>query len=286
MPTAYLLMGFGIPVASASRHPSSRRAALVLFALWSLPAFTLGLRGEVIIPAAAYAVVAARRRVTPLRPWMAALAVGVVAAGSAVRVIRQHGLAGAGTLTSTDPLSGLTELGYSIRPLVVAVGYHARGEDYVGYGTYLAPVRRLVMGRLLGYQVPSVTEDPTVFGSMIARRVGPIGGSVAAEAYRSGGVFGMLLILFLLGVVLARIDATASTLLKDAAAGMVAFSLFLWIRNDFTPVPVQMTVAVAVLLLMWVFGARRSTQASTSAARPKLLPRAVVPTEIGEARRP
>lgn len=252
MPVAYMLMGFGVPVAAASRNANARRLALVLFAIWSLPAFTLGLRGEVIIPAAAYVVVATRRRHTPLRLWMAGVAVGLVAAGSAVRAIRQYGLGGAATsLESANPLSGLTELGYSIRPLVVVVGYRAQGEDYVGYGTYLAPIRRALIGRLLGGDTLSVSDDPTVFSTMIARRVGTIGGSVTAEAFRSGGTIAILIILFLIGLTLALIDRSRSSLMADSAAGMVAFAFFLWIRNDFTPVPVQLAFAGAILLVMW-----------------------------------
>lgn len=257
MPVAYLLMGFGIPVSAASRNANARLLALVLFAVWSFPAFTLGLRGEVIIPAAAYVVVAARRRQIPLRPWMAAAAVAVVAAGSAVRAIRQYGLGGAGTsLASANPLIGLTELGYSIRPLVVVVGYRARGEGFVGYGTYVAPFRRVFIGRLLGGDTLSVAEDPTVFSTMIATRVGTIGGSVTAEAYRSAGVLAIVLVLFLVGLALARIDRGQSSLLSDCMAGMIAFSFFLWIRNDFTPVPVQLAFAGALLLVMWTLQRR------------------------------
>ena len=265
MPIAYMMIGFGLSVVSSSRHRSIRRWALALFALWALPAFTIGLRGEVIIPSAVFAVVAARRRKIPLRLWMVLAAIGVLAAGSAVRVIRQFGLgSGDAALKTFNPFDGITELGYSIRPLTVVSNFHDRlGEPFVGIATYLAPFRRAILGRVLGGEVLSVPNDQSVFSGMIRQRVGTIGGSPAAEAYRAGGVLGMLCVMILIGLLIAHLDSVSSTRLNDAAVGMSTFMLLLWVRNDFTPVPIEFAAMVLVLVSIWLFEQRHQSGSRT-----------------------
>jgi O-antigen polysaccharide polymerase Wzy len=258
MPLSQLLIGFGLGVVSASRHQKARRLALVIFTLWALPAFTLGLRGEVIIPASAYLVVAARRHFIRLRPWMGIVSIGVLAAGSAVRAVRQFGIfhSTAGVQVF-NPLDGITELGYSIRPLVTVINFHElHGEPFVGIATYLAPFRRLIDGRLLGGKVTAVADDPVVFGSMINRRIGPIGGSPAAEAYWVGGVLGTVCVMILIGLLVAHLDSINSTRLRDSAVGMQAFILLLWVRSDFTPVPAEFASMCAILFVIWLLDRR------------------------------
>lgn len=258
MPIAYLLMGYGPAVVSASSHRTSRQIALAVFAIWAVPAFSLGLRGEVIIPAASYLVVAARRRSIPLRPWMAAALVAGLSAGSTVRVLRQLGIGhGGAALASFNPLDGLTELGYSIRPLAVVSTYHDQlGERSVGIATYVAPFRRLIVGKVLGGDVTPVADDPVVFGAMIVRRVGPIGGSPAAEAYRAGGLIAIVIVMLLIGLLVAAADARRTTPISNCMVGMLAFALLLWVRNDFTPVPGELAVATVVICLVWLFEQR------------------------------
>ena len=270
MPYAYLLIGLGFAAASASRRPRSRALALAVFSVWAVPALALGLRGEVIIPAAAYLVVLARRREVRLTVRTALVAVAVLAVGSLVRIVRQFGVAAAldlDTLGSAGPLSALTELGYSIRPLIVVRTFELGGEPFVGGGTYLAPIRRVVAD-VLGLPSTPAGEDPVVFSTMIAERAGPIGGSVAAEAYRSGGTITVVAVLALLGVLVARLDSAPRGPYRDAAVGMVAYSLLLWVRNDVTPVPLQLGCAVAVLCMMWLLSQRVPVYAAPRRAGP------------------
>lgn len=253
MPIAYVMMGLAMPTLSAGPSPTARLAGLVIFAVWSVPAFMLGLRGEVILPIAAYLVVAARRRHIPLRPWMGLAFVGGLGLGAAVRVIRQVGFGSGFDPSTFRPFDGITELGYSIRPLVVASDLHERYlEPYVGIDTYLAPFRRFIVGRLLGGDVIPVADDPAVFGAMISRRVGPIGGSPVAEAFHAGGVLAVVVVIALIGVLVARLDSLESTPLRNVLIGTVGFVLLLWVRNDFTPVPFEIAAVVAMVLAVRV----------------------------------
>ncbi len=272
MPTAYLMMGLGMSTLSAGPSRTARRAGLVIFAVWSAPAFMLGLRGEVLIPLAAYLVVAARRRPISLRPWMAFAFVGGLGLGAAVRVIRQVGFGSGFDLASFRPFDGITELGYSIRPLVVSVDWHELYlEPYVGIDTYLAPFRRLLVGRILGGEITPTADDPAVFSSMVSRRVGPIGGSPAAEAFHAGGVVGIVIVLVAIGVLVARLDSLDTTPLRNALVGTLAFVLLLWVRNDFTPVPFEVGVAVGIVLMIRVAANLRRTPVRRSSALPATL---------------
>jgi oligosaccharide repeat unit polymerase len=249
---AYLLMGFGMAVAASSHSITWRHRALLCFGVWAVPAFVLGLRGEVIIPFAAYLIVAARRRTIRLRPWVFAAAIGALAAGSAVRVLRQFGAgATAFDISSFNPFDGLAELGGSIQPLVVVVNYHQSGEPFIGLDTYLAPFRRVFIGRILGGETLPTAEDPSVFSTMIVQRVGFIGGSPAAEAYRSGGVVALVIVMLLIGFVVASLDSLPNKKLTNSLVGMLSTILLIWVRNDFTPVFTETFEALFVLIPIW-----------------------------------
>jgi len=271
MPTAYLLMGFGMAVVAASGHRTSRLVASAVFAAFALPGFLIGLRGEVILPLASYLVVAARRRSIRPRWWMAAVPVLALAAGSAVRVLRQTGI-GSGGLTVTDfsLLSGLTELGYTIRPIVEVYRWHGLlGEPTVGLSTYLAPVTRVVVGRVLGLATTPANADPAVFSTVISQRVGPIGGSPVAEAYRSGGLLTVVIVSLLIGVVLSRLDTLPRSPVSSAAMGMGSSALFLWVRNDFTPIVAEVGLLVLVLLVIVGVESLRSRRVAHDSLAPR-----------------
>lgn len=263
MPVAYLMIGLGMPTLSAGPSAGARRAGLVVFALWSAPAFMLGLRGEVILPLAAYLVVAARRRRIRLRPWMGLTLVVGLGIGAAVRVIRQGGFGNGFDPSWFKPFDAITELGYSIRPLVVVSDLHERyGESYVGIETYFAPFRRFIFGRLLGGDTIPAVDDPAVFSAMISRRVGPIGGSPTAEAFHAGGVGAIVIVLALIGLLIARLDSLETTPLRNAFVGTIGFVLLLWVRNDFTPVPFETAVAIGMVVAIKVADSMSSSSPS------------------------
>lgn len=247
-PYAYLFISIGMGLIGAARHRALSRLALAAFVIWSLPAFLLGLRGEVLIPLLAFVVARSRSgRLHVRRVWVLVAGLAAMSAGSLVRVARVGGTA---DLSSANPLSGLVELGYSIRPMISVQQVQATtGDVLTGVATYLAPVERLVGGRLLGHPVGSVATDQNVFSTFISTNFGPIGGSVSAEAFRSGGLLGVLVVACVVGAVVGRLDAMPTTGTRDALVGLLSSVLLLWVRNDFTPVPLSIAIIAAVLVL-------------------------------------
>ena len=237
LPYVYLLIGLGFPI-SQRGSATSRRFALLVFVTWAVPAFALGLRGEVLLPAAAYLVVRARNRRVRLRWWFVPILALGLSAGAVIRSARDIGLAAFTGRVDASPLAGLTELGYTIRPVAQVLDWQSYGEPMVGWGTYLNPVVR-AFAPYLPLGVPRAVDDPTAFNVVVSERVGQIGGSVIAEAYRAGGLGCLVIIMGALGLVTFAVDRSTPTPRIDFFVGGLTFVLLLWIRNTFVPVPFQ-----------------------------------------------
>jgi hypothetical protein len=247
-PYAYLFISVGMGLVGAARHRTLSRLAVIAFVVWSAPAFFLGLRGEVLIPLFAFVIARSRSgRLTVRRTWVVMAGIVALAAGSLVRVMR---VGGTPDIQSLNPINGLVELGYSIRPMIHVQEVHdGAGGPFTGLATYLAPLERLIGARLLGRQLEPASTDQDVFSTFIATTFGPIGGSVSAEAYRSSALLGVCVVAIILGGVLAALDSIPSSVTVDATVGMVASVLLLWTRNDFTPVPLSLVIVAALLFI-------------------------------------
>jgi hypothetical protein len=209
-----------------------------------MPAMITGLRGTAIFPAMAWLVVAARRREIPLRLRHGVALLLVLAVGSVVRQFRDTGFSTALlSEVSLSPLLGVAEMGASIRPLMLVHSWQDfRHEAVLGFSSYLDPLDRLVRGRVLGLDVVPAEVDPRAMISVMAQRAGQIGGSVIAEANYAAGVVGVVLVLGLLGLVVARLDSLPAAPSINAFVGSVGVILFIWIRNDSTPVAGQLVI--------------------------------------------
>lgn len=250
--TSYLLIGYGAAVTASSRRRSLRIIGLSIFAAFAIVAIPIGLRGEVMLPGAAWAVVAARRRKIRARWIYPILLLGALSLGSVVRQFRSGGFSlRALSHLSITPIDGLVEAGYSIRPVMLVHSWHDfYAEPFLGLGSYLHPFDRLVRGRILGIAVTSPQEDPRAFLSVVAHRAGQIGGSSIAEGYYFAGTLGVVVALCVLGLVAAWLDRLPSTPMFDGLVGMVSVILFLSLRNDQTALAGQLLVAFAALAMI------------------------------------
>ncbi|GAB2962761.1 hypothetical protein GCM10027280_59540 [Micromonospora polyrhachis] len=258
MAFANLFTGIGMGALGLAPSVVLRRWGLVVFTVFAIPAFLVGLRGEVIFPLAAWLVTTARRREIRIRWWMGPLLLAGLSAGSIIRQLRDAGLSAArlGDI-KVNPLDGLAELGASIRPLVLVHRWHDEwGESFVGWGTYWAPLQRILFSRLLGLDAPSVHTDARVFSTTIADRVGAIGGSPAAEAYRAAGLIGIIVVLALIGMFVAWLDTRPAGSIGDHAIGMVGYILLVWVRNDVSPVVVSLGTCILALTTVYLVHAQ------------------------------
>lgn len=243
LPYGILAVGIG-PVLAIAAGGNVRWVAWFLFAGYAVLAFPLGLRGEVLFPLVAMLMVEVRRgrRMRPL--WTAG---GAVAVMTLIGIVRQTRAGGLGALFSTStvgsPMDAVAEMGYSLRPTVVVLGWHSRGEPLRGGNTFLAVPAR-VLEKVLGQGTPEF--DTRLFNVEVLSRVGPIGGSPVAEGYHNfgpAGVIGLMVLLGLLVAVLTRNDRTPT---HDAFFGAIFVILLIQVRNAFAPVPVQILLVVAL----------------------------------------
>ncbi|CUU53799.1 O-antigen polysaccharide polymerase Wzy [Parafrankia irregularis] len=187
----------------------------------------------------------------------AALLAGValLSAVGALRDIRQHGLAEV-TLSQIGfgPLDGLAEMGASLRPVAEAVTWRdGYGEPAAGGRTYTGQLARIIEGRLLGIPQPPAEIDDRLFNTVIRERSGPIGGSPIAEAYYNFGLPGVVAILFVIGLLCGWLDGWRSRW-TDAACSVLLVPLLIGVRNDFTPLPMQVLVGTVVLVAVRAAG--------------------------------
>lgn len=247
--TAFILIGLGLSALGSSRNDRQRRWALYLFLAYTMVSFTLGFRGESVFPIAAWLVAMARRREVRLRVWHFLAFAAALTAGSFVRQIRLESLAEV-DLSSVrpNPGEGLAEMGSTLRTVVAVREWH-HFESFAGWGTYWAPIERLFVGRLLGQPVTPVEVDPRVFSTTMMDRLGPWGGSPIAESYRSAGFLGVVVVMALIGILAAWLDSRRDSPWFGFVPAMVAYILFRWSRNDFTPVPVQICCCLLIIVV-------------------------------------
>jgi hypothetical protein len=269
VPYFYLLIGVGFGMMGAVVNARWRRFGIVVFAAYAVPAFLLGLRGEVIIPLAAFIVsYACVVRVRVNWRWII-LVPAFLGAGALVKVVRQEGLRSiAGmSLAEANPLHGLYELGASIRPVVLVHELLRSGDGETGPYPYYAPFTRFLSRYVFGGDYTDIRSDYGVFSTMVRAQAGGIGGSPVAEALRADVIVGVPIVLALVGVAVGVLDRVGYQRDWAFAVGAFSYPLFVWVRNDFTAVPAQTAIAIACVAAALLFGQSSSTVRSRKSSR-------------------
>lgn len=254
LPYIFYGIGLGLVLVAASSAPAWRRRAAIVFVLFACAALPIGLRGEVLFPAAAAAAVYARSGSRlPRRLAVVLLVVGLLAC---ISVLQQVRVAGLGNVTASDisatPLRGVAELGGSLRTVDAVHDWRAAGgpHSFQNGATYLAPFDRAVRGRILGTPVPPAASDMRLFNIEMRTRETTIGGSFVAEAYRNFGLLGVIAIPALIGLLLGAFDRSRRSIVLDAALGVFLFALLQHVRNSFAPAPAQVVIGLGLITLL------------------------------------
>jgi hypothetical protein len=244
--TLFVGLGAVLAVAAGGR---SRVGAWIGFAAYAVVAFPIGERGEVLfLLLAMLAIETRRRRLRPL--WTVVGVVGTLFVSGLVRQTRLHGFAAlSGSSWPAMPFDAVAEMGHSLRPSVVVVGWSAAGEPFRDGATLVVVPVRFVES-LVGWHGGPPAYDDRLFNVEIATRVGQIGGSPVAESFYNFGAVGVLLFMACCGAVLGWLEGRVRTPWADAALGVVLLPLLMQVRNSFAPVPVQLALG-----LMFVGGA-------------------------------
>jgi len=254
----YYGVGLGMAVSGVGPGTTWRRFCFAVFILWALISFPLGLRGEVLFPLAGAVVVTSLRAPVIRLRWLIVSVIVLLFIISAARIVRVSGLGGELTSTSissTNPMDALAELGGSLRPVTETVRWANEGESPL-YGTsYWAPFERMFQRAVpLWNRVPSI-EDQRLLNVLVQHRVGAIGYSPVAEAYFNFRHVGPIIIFFLLGAALGRIDRLRGNIANQLQAAIIIVPLLFNIRNAFSQVPGQLVSGV-VIIIVYSIGAK------------------------------
>ncbi|GAB3023404.1 O-antigen polysaccharide polymerase Wzy [Bowmanella dokdonensis] len=251
----YFFIGAGLVLVSAAYQKKRGYHYFLLFALWALFAFKLGLRGEVMFPLTVAACMLGRKGMTlGTGSLLLFILVFLIVSG----VVKNARISGDySQVQSINPMNAVAEMGSSLRPVQEVIKWHEQGDPLLLGASYWAPIERQIALLVPGMERLNAAQDKRLLNVVVQQRVGPIGFSPVAEAYLNFGRTGVILVLFLLGALLARLDNLPSSLDRDILLGMALIPLFIMIRNSFTHVPVQMVLGLLIGILV-IFVTRRA----------------------------
>ena len=248
----YFGIGLGLTLVNVGQGTVLRKWCFSIFGIWALISFPLGLRGEVLFPLVGAVVVASLRAPVIKLRWLAVFVLVILFVISVAKVVRMSGLSGELTtisISSTNPLDALAELGGSLRPVTETVRWITQGESPI-YGTsYWAPVERMFQRIIpLWDRIPS-TEDYRLLNVLIQHRVSTIGYSPVAEAYYNFKQLGPIIFFGLLGMMLGWIDQYKGSIANQLTGAVIIVPLLINIRNAFTQVPGQLVSGAAIVII-------------------------------------
>ena len=249
----WMVLGLGLVLSVSGRAGGLRTAATAAFAAFTLVALPLGLRSEVMFRGMAALVAAARcgRGLSSKRAI--ALGVALLAVIPIVREVRNIGVSGLpNAVLAPRFYEALAEMGGSLNPVEKVVRWHAEGEPFDAGRSYWAPIERAAARLLPGLAVSTADNDMRITSVLVTDRVGAIGFSPVAEAYRNFGAVGVVIVLGLFGAVLAAIDSIRERRLAVFALAIVYVPMLMNIRNTFIFVPAHLGGGVALLAALAV----------------------------------
>jgi O-antigen polysaccharide polymerase Wzy len=246
------VLGCGLVIAVTGRPGWHRNAAAFAFGCFALVALPLGLRSEVMFPGIVVLIALARcgRAVTPLKFGAVGLVVLLII--PLVRDLRDTGLGGLADAAFSAPgLDALAEMGGSLHPVEKVVRWHAEGEPLEMGATYWAPFERAAARLLPGFRRRAAAEDDfRIMNVLVLDRIGAIGFSPVAEAYRNFGAIGVVVLLGLLGIVMGTIDTIRDPRKAVLVIATVYVPLLINVRNSFVSVPAQCVVGLLIVIVV------------------------------------
>jgi hypothetical protein len=247
----WLVLGCGIVMSATGKPGWHRTGAVAAFGCLALVAVPLGLRGEIMFPTVAALVASARcgRRLPPLRA--AAFGAALLLVIPIAREVRSAGLqALPGAVLDLPRLGALVEMGGSLHPVEKVVRWRAEGEPFERGRSYWAPIERAAARVLPGLQSPAAEDDLRIMNVLVIDRVGAIGFSPVAEAFRNFGPLGVVIVLGLVGMALGAIDTIPDRRTAALVLATVYLPLLSNVRNSFVSVPAHCAAGVLIVVAL------------------------------------
>lgn len=238
-----------------------------IFALWALFAFKIGLRGEVMFPSAVAACMLGRKG-APIRGWI--LAILVITFLIITGIVKNARVSGDYSQDmGVNPLNAVAEMGSSLRAVQETIKWRKNENFQLLYGgSYWAPIERQLALLVPQLERIDVDKDGRLLNIVVQKKAGPIGFSAIAEAYINFGEKGVIVVFFMLGWLMAKLDSSSSTIRNDILIGVGLLPLFVTIRNSFIHVPVQIILGLSFALMLMYLAFKKSDSTPHSTISP------------------
>ena len=251
----YVFISLALVLVAVAHDKAFGYLYFAFFAVWALFAFKLGLRGEVMFPSAVTACMLGRKgRVMNGFLLLAMIVIFLVAAGI-VKNARVSGTYDAGA--DFNPLNAVAEMGSSLRAVQEVISWREKGDDLLLGASYWAPIERQFALFIPQLDRVKAEDDDRLLNVKVIKVAGPIGFSPVAEAYVNFGEKGVLIIFFLFGGLMAKLDNMPSSTKTDILIGVALAPLFIMIRNSFAHVPVQIIFGCAFAMFFMFLAHKR-----------------------------
>ena len=256
-PRAWLTFGIAIGLTLAAMDLGQRasRIAMGTFIVWALIALPIGIRGDVMFPAAgAFAAQAWKLYRIPVRYFIGG-AIVMLCVASLLREVRAEGISKVDWRWEVvSPANALKELGQSLRPTYETIRWLQDGDQRLGGASFWSPLERGFF-RLFPVQQRVDIDEDLQLSVLTIQRVGPIGFSPVAEAHYNFGTVGVPLVMGFIGFVVGLLGMWGRSPLGLALMLSTLIPILIFVRNSFTPVPGQMVIGWGLVLLLWALSA-------------------------------
>jgi len=245
----WVALGCGLVLSVTGAAGWLRTNAMAAFGCFAMLALPLGLRGEIMFSSVGAVVAAARcgRVLSPAKTcaFVAALLLVI----PAVREVRNTGVQGLSEMVlDLHMFDAFAEMGGSLHPVEKVVRWRAEGDPLEMGASYWAPIERAATWVLPGLHTSAAEDDMRIMNVLVTDRVGPIGFSPVAEAYRNFGAPGVAIVLGLLGATLAWLDRISDRRLAVLGIATLYVPILANVRNSFVSVPLQCVLGLAFVL--------------------------------------
>ena len=234
----------------------------------------LGMRTEAMIPFVSFAIVMVHRGVRLRWTLVAPVVLAFLVVLPAIKVFRVVGFGNRSLVnwTEVSPLDTFTELGGTLQAARAYVDWIEEGEEHLLGASYLAPLDRQLLVRLLPdrERIP-YDRDERVPGRHVWRE-GAVGLSATGEAYYNFGAVGPFIYFAAVGALFGWLERRAVGSFSCALLGVVISVFFFNIRGEWLPVPAQTAVGLALLAFCYVLSLFvRSRDASLTRRTPAVV---------------
>lgn len=231
----YIIFVYGTAIINISflftlLDPKRNTYPLVVFFIWGLAAFSIGIRGPVFYQCALTVAILISQGRIHLNYTKLSIVSVLFFSMLAYKFLERNDL---DVDNLFNPLSSIREMGGSLRPVREAHLWIKDGMSIFYGETYLAPIDRLFNKIFHLKEVLPGNMDERLMNVMIMNKAGPYGFSIVAEAYVNLKNYGVLLVSFLSVLLFKIVDSKIENKTIGVFSLIIAYLFFYHIRQAF-----------------------------------------------------